>query len=223
MTDYSRSNHFIYHENINALYINGRKSWKRFGAQLGLRAENTIMYGNQLGNPHVTGSSFKRSYTGVFPTGFISYKLDSVGNVLSASVSRRISRPNYYLLNPFVIFRDNYSYSLGNTMLSPQYQNQLQLKYQHKQNLGLSLQYGRFKDVIFQTTQAVNNIFFTSPNNVSQGYMVIIASNYSVSPFTVVDHKYKYNARSYGVERDNIHRKIKTKCQRRKIDSYEPV
>nr|WP_315822348.1 TonB-dependent receptor [Paraflavitalea speifideiaquila] len=68
--DYGRSNHFIYKENINAAYINGRKDWKRFGMQLGLRLENTQIKGNQLGNAAVPASSFTNDYTGLFPTAF---------------------------------------------------------------------------------------------------------------------------------------------------------
>jgi hypothetical protein len=49
----SKSNHFKYHENINAAYINGQKSWKRVAIQMGLRFENTQAVGQQVGNAAV--------------------------------------------------------------------------------------------------------------------------------------------------------------------------
>ena len=46
--DDTRSNHFIYKENINAAYVNLQKQFKKFSVQLGLRAEQTIADGNQI-------------------------------------------------------------------------------------------------------------------------------------------------------------------------------
>jgi hypothetical protein len=77
--DNGKSNHFKYHENINAVYINSQKMGKRLGAQLGLRIENTRATGRQLGNAVVPASTFTKDYTKLFPSVFISYKLDSPG------------------------------------------------------------------------------------------------------------------------------------------------
>jgi hypothetical protein len=181
--DNRRSNHFKYHENINAAYINGQKSWSRFGVQLGMRVENTEARGNQIGNDSVPGMRFFKSYTGLFPSAFLSYKLDKKGNnTLVLMAVRRINRPNYQLLNPFVVFKDQYSYGSGNPMVTPQYQNRIELKYQHKQFLNMGLSYNKFTDVIFQTTQAVGEIFTTRPENIANGYMVLLNTTVSVSP-----------------------------------------
>ncbi|RRB06712.1 outer membrane beta-barrel family protein [Larkinella rosea] len=183
LPDFGKSNHFIYRENINAAYVNSRKQWKRLGAQLGLRLENTLADGHQLGNSEVKATSFTRKYTRFFPSAFVNYKLDSSGNnTLTISVARRINRPNYQLLNPFLFFRDTYSYTSGNPLLKPQFHVQYELKYQYKNQLGLALQYNRFTDVIFQTTQAVGNLFITSPNNVARGYILALATNLSLAP-----------------------------------------
>ncbi|SFD14520.1 outer membrane beta-barrel protein [Spirosoma endophyticum] len=181
--DNGKSNHFKYHENINAGYVNGQKEWKRLGVQLGLRVENTQARGQQLGNDVVQESRFTKNYTGAFPSAFISYKLDTLGkNTLSFMAVRRINRPNYQLLNPFVFFRDQYSYTSGNPLLNPQYQNRYELKYQHKQFLNMGLSFNKFTDVIFQTTQAVDNIFTTRPKNISDGYMLLLNTMVSLSP-----------------------------------------
>jgi hypothetical protein len=181
--DNSKSNHFLYHENINAAYLNGQKSWKRFGIQLGLRIENTIAKGNQLGNEMVAATSFDKNYTGMFPSGYLSYKLDTLGkNTLGLMAVRRISRPNYQLLNPFVFFRDQYSYSSGNPLLNPQYQSRIELKFQHKQFFNMGLSYNRFSDLIFQTTEAVNDVLTVRPKNIAGGYMVLLNTTVSFSP-----------------------------------------
>jgi hypothetical protein len=121
--DNTKSNHFKYRENIHAAYVNTRKEWKRGGVQLGLRAETTQAWGNQLGNEAVKGSTFSKNYTKLFPAVFINYKLDSLNrNSLNLSFTRRVYRPDYQSFNPFVFFRDQYSYTAGNPLLLPQYQ-----------------------------------------------------------------------------------------------------
>ncbi|GAB3784966.1 outer membrane beta-barrel family protein [Spirosoma horti] len=181
--DNGKSNHFKYHENINAAYVNSQKEWKRFGFQLGLRVENTQARGQQLGNEVVQRSEFTKNYTGIFPSAFMNYKLDTLGrNTFSLMVVRRINRPNYQLLNPFVFFKDQYSYTAGNPLLNPQYQSRYELKFQHKQFLNMGLSYNKFTNVIFQTTQAVDNIFINKPENVANGYMAILNTSLSVSP-----------------------------------------
>jgi Outer membrane protein beta-barrel family/CarboxypepD_reg-like domain len=182
--DYTKTNHFLYHENLNAGYFNTRKSWKRLGLQLGLRVENTNVEGNQIGNAIVAGTTFSRSYTGLFPTAFLSYKLDSLGNnTLNISLSRRISRPNYQALNPFVEYLDLYSRNMGNPMLSPQYQYRFDVNFQHKRSFGIGFQMGRFEDVIFQSsTEAVGELYITRPINIPTGFMYILSSNLSQNP-----------------------------------------
>jgi hypothetical protein len=183
--DNSKSNHFKYQENINAAYINTQKSWKRVGIQLGLRAEQTIANGQQLGNAAVAGSTFDKNYIQLFPSLFINYKLDTLArNTIAFSITRRISRPNYQLLNPFLFFRDQYSYSVGNPLLNPQYQYRYELKYQYKQSLRMTLSYNRFSSLIFQTTDVVDKVFITKPENVGNGFMLLLNTGLSVTPAT---------------------------------------
>lgn len=178
LPDYSKSNHFVYKEQVQAAYVNMRKLWKRVGVQLGLRAEHTLITGTLLANPAMAENSFSRQYTNLFPSAFASYRLDSNGNnTLSVNISRRIRRPNYQQLNPFLIYRDGYSYSTGNPFVTPQFQYRGELKYQYKQLLGVSVQYGRFTDVIFDITQVVDNLFITRPENIAGGNMIVLTTN----------------------------------------------
>ncbi|NBA86127.1 outer membrane beta-barrel protein [Emticicia sp. CRIBPO] len=181
--DNSKSNHFKYHENINAAYVNSQKAWKRLGVQLGLRVESTQARGKQLGNEEVSGSSFTKNYTSLFPSAFVSYKLDSVNkNTLTLMMVRRIARPNYQSLNPFLFFRDQYSYSSGNPMLKPQYQSRVELKFQHKQLLNMGLSYNWFTDIFLPTTEAAGNVFITRSDNVAKGFMFLLNTTLSLSP-----------------------------------------
>ena len=173
--DNLRSNDFKYLENINAGYLNAQKAWKYSSLQLGLRIENTNAKGQQFGNTDVAGSNFNRSYTQIFPGVAFLYKLDTTNTrSISLVLSRRINRPNYQNLNPFVFFRDKYSYSVGNPMLRTQAQYRYEIKYQHKRWLRFGLSYNHFIDVILPTTTVIDNIFYTKQDNIGEGYMLLL-------------------------------------------------
>ncbi|MGV3656841.1 MAG: outer membrane beta-barrel protein, partial [Chitinophagaceae bacterium] len=118
--DYRKSNNFEYKENIAAAYVNINKQFKKFGVQGGLRYEYTTYTGNQYGNPQRQDSSFTSSYGSLFPTVFVSYKMNDK-NQFGASFARRIDRPAYQDLNPFLEFIDVYTYEQGNPFLRPQF------------------------------------------------------------------------------------------------------
>ncbi len=116
--DYTKTNHFIYRENINAAYINANKDFKRFSIQAGLRFENTTSTGHQLGNVQKPDSVFKRDYNALFPTLYLQYKLDTAGKQsISLNYGRRVDRPYYEDLNPFLSPIDKFTYYTGNPFL----------------------------------------------------------------------------------------------------------
>ncbi|MCF0071261.1 TonB-dependent receptor [Dyadobacter sp. CY261] len=176
--DNRRSNHFQYRENISAAYASGEKRWARFGMQMGLRLENTVARGHQFGNDSVQAMRFTKNYTKIFPSIFLNYKVNAQ-NVFVLMAVRRINRPNYQMLNPFVFYKDQYTYSAGNPQLTPQYQDRLELKYQHKSFLNMGLSYNRFTNGIFTTIEAQGDTFISRPDNIARGYMVLL--NTSVS------------------------------------------
>ncbi|MDQ3279602.1 MAG: TonB-dependent receptor, partial [Bacteroidota bacterium] len=108
--DFARSNHFIYEENINAAYLNlSTPLSKKISAQFGLRLENT----NAKGVQKTTGDNFDRQYFQLFPTAYFQYKANDKNN-FSLNFGRRVSRPSYQSLNPFIRFIDRYTFSQGN-------------------------------------------------------------------------------------------------------------
>src|SRR5678816_2955791 len=126
--DYGRSNHFIYEENVNAAYVNySRPLTKKWFGQFGLRLENTNATGDQV----TTGQKFDRHYTQLFPTAFIQYKA-SEKNSFVLNYGRRIQRPNYQDLNPFILFLDKYTFEQGNPNLQPQFAHNIEpVSYTH--------------------------------------------------------------------------------------------
>jgi iron complex outermembrane recepter protein len=148
--DYEKTNRFKYKENINAVYLNASKEIKKWGFQAGLRLENTNYSGNQFGNPQRRDSLFQKSYVGFFPTMFVSYNANTK-NQFSFSYGRRINRPAYEDLNPFMFYLDKYTYGEGNPFLRPSYANVLEASHTYNQWLTTTLNYSHTKDLFSET------------------------------------------------------------------------
>ena len=148
--DYEKTNRFRYKENINAAYLNASKEIKKWGFQAGLRLENTNYSGDQFGNPQRADSFFKKSYVGFFPTMFVSYNA-SEKNQFSFSYGRRINRPAYEDLNPFMFYLDKYTYGEGNPFLRPSYANVLEMSHTYNQWLTTTVNYSQTKDLFSET------------------------------------------------------------------------
>jgi iron complex outermembrane recepter protein len=166
VNDVTRSNHFLYKENINAAYVNFSKQFsKKWSGQLGLRTENTNITGNQL----TTGEVFKRNYTQVFPTAYIGYTANDK-NQFALSYGRRIDRPNYQDLNPFYYFLDKYTYQVGNPYLRPQFSHNIELVHTYRGILNTSLNYSRTNDIIQDVLEQIDstNSSFMKKSNIAR-------------------------------------------------------
>jgi hypothetical protein len=148
VSDFNKTNSFDYKENINAGYVNFSKEVNKWGFQLGLRAENTNATGYQKGNELRLDSSFNRSYTNLFPTSYITYKANEK-NEYALNFGRRIDRPSYQDMNPFVFYLDKYTYNKGNPFLQPQIGNNFEFAHTYNQFLTTTINY-TIVDRIFQ-------------------------------------------------------------------------
>lgn len=160
----ARSNHFIYDENINAAYVNYNTKIKKWSLQGGLRVENTIAKGKQVTND----SSFKRNFTNLFPSLFVSYAL-SDKDQLTVSYSRRVTRPNYQDLNPFTFFLDSLTYRVGNPYLLPQFTHNMELTYAFKSKYIFTLNFNNTDNVISQILRqnSADKITYNTSENIA--------------------------------------------------------
>lgn len=138
--DINKTNHFIYHENNQAAYVNFSKEYKKFNLQLGLRGELTNIETEQkMGN-----ITFDSSYFQLFPSAFFNYKMTEE-QTLGVSVSRRIDRPGYSQLNPFLFLIDVTTYATGKPGLLPQLTWSYELSYTLK-SISFTLGYSHTRD-----------------------------------------------------------------------------
>ncbi|MCB0699945.1 MAG: TonB-dependent receptor [Chitinophagales bacterium] len=134
--DSTRSNHFLYDEQISAAYVSGTGKKGKWSGQAGLRAEHT----HQNGHEQTQDKRFERNYTSVFPTAYVSYKADDK-NTFECNYSRRIKRPFYRELNPFTKVNNQYSASIGNPYLQPMFTHNMELKHNYRGKLITTISY----------------------------------------------------------------------------------
>jgi hypothetical protein len=154
-----RSNHFLYEESILAGYLIGHyKISNSFKVQAGLRTEQTLAEGYSLNLEQKT----PRRYLDFFPSMVLSQQVDS-NYQLIYSYSRRINRPSYGSLNPYVLYVDPYTSIQGNPMLQPEYSHVFEINQVLRQDYQLSLSYTLVDDNIvqvpFQDAEATTTTF----------------------------------------------------------------
>lgn len=188
VSDFNKTNSFDYKENINAGYVNFSKEVNKWGFQLGLRAENTNATGYQKGNELRLDSSFNRSYTNLFPTSYITYKANEK-NEYALNFGKRIDRPSYQDMNPFVFYVDKYTYNKGNPFLQPQIGNNFELAHTYNQFLTTTINYTIVNRIfqqsfiqdgfatIVQTTNIGTKTNFGIASNIQLSAKKILSSN----------------------------------------------
>jgi len=177
---------FIYTENIQAGYINGRAQFKKTSLQLGLRLENT----NSTGNSVSTNRINKASYLKLFPSFFIQQTLNA-NNSINFSYSYRIGRPNYNMLNPFVWTLDPYTQNTGNPLLNPQFTHAAKISHTYKGMFITSIGYNYTNDpytmVLYQNdvtkvvTQTMTNLSNNFDFNASETFQLPVTKWWSMN------------------------------------------
>lgn len=130
-------NQYIPITSINANYKFNDKVYAAYGTysnvigkktnyQLGLRAESSVYNGTLLTN----GNSFGNKYPlSLFPSVNFTHQIDQTQDI-QFSLARKINRPNFFQILPFVDYTDSLNISRGNPDLIPEFTNSVELNYQ---------------------------------------------------------------------------------------------
>ena len=139
------SNYADLTEDVLAAFVSMKiKLNEKTSLDAGLRYEHTTTLLSTEEDENVVD----REYGDFFPSIFVSHKVND-NNMLQFSYGRRITRPTFNELAPFVFFTDPYTYTSGNANLLPTYTHSVKGDYSYK-NFIFSLQFSHDNNAIFR-------------------------------------------------------------------------
>ena len=157
------SNDYKYTEKINAGYFNYANKWNSLTYQFGLRVEISDFDGLLIDSNYHFGykfpDGFKNLGYSLFPSFFLTKPL-SDNEDLQFNYSKRIRRPRFWEVNPFVDINDPLNIREGNPALKPEYTNSFELNYFNRfnKNSGSFLAVLYFKNNVGDVTEYSDTI-----------------------------------------------------------------
>jgi outer membrane receptor protein involved in Fe transport len=175
------NSNYKFTDRVIAAYTTFSQQLKKFSYQLGLRVESSKYDGTLI----TTNSKFSNKYPfSIFPSAFATYKLTEKQD-LQVNYSRKINRPNFFQLIPFIDFTDSLNLSKGNPNLVPEFTNLLELSYQNQLAKGHSL---------------LSTVYFKNTNDLIARYQYPeINPNYPAKPDSVLFTSYANASQTYTV------------------------
>lgn len=126
------SNNYEYTEMVQAAYITYTGKLNSIGYQIGLRGEYSKFDGTLIDSAKKFGyeypGSMKNLWDGLFPSIYLSKKI-SESEEIQLNYSRRVRRPDFWQLNPFIDINDPLNIQQGNPALKPEFRNSLEFNY----------------------------------------------------------------------------------------------
>jgi outer membrane receptor protein involved in Fe transport len=180
INDPGLTNVFEYDQNVLGLYGTGAYEGKKWGVKAGLRLENTDL-STRLVN---TDEQNDNNFNNLFPSLHTSYKLTELLSV-QAGYSKRIFRPRLWDLNPFFNIRNNYSVSVGNPELLPEFTDSYELTSifaKGKVSTSLGLYYRYTTEVIERVSVFENNVNTVMPYNLGTKKITGVEFNGKYAP-----------------------------------------
>lgn len=169
-TSQSNQNNFIFRENTHALYVTDEFRWKFLRLTAGMRAEKTYL-DNESPVDKITKTS---NYTVLLPNFSAQFTLDST-QYITMGFGKRVRRPAFKDLSPFVDNRDPLKIKEGNPDLKPEYSYNYELGYlknfKHF-NVGANLFYRDINSLIQKViTEDDNGVQYEKPDNFTGAYL----------------------------------------------------
>lgn len=165
------SNHYKYREIVNAAYITYTDKIGEIGYQLGLRAEHSKFDGTLIDSATKFGyqypSDMGNLFNALFPSVFLSKKIGD-DDELQLNYTRRIRRPNFWQLNPFVDINDPLNLRQGNPALTPEFTNSFEFNYNKTYSSGSFLgvvYYSNSQDEMTQYSDTITTGQYEQLNN----------------------------------------------------------
>jgi len=205
----NQRNNFLFQELINAAYfIYSNSFWKVLKIQVGVRGEFANTY-TKLLNTQPYQKNYLKLKNILYPTVHIRYDIND-HHSMQLSYSRRVTRPNFWNLNPFVDVSDKQNLRMGNPNLGPEFADNLELGYSlylNKSSFSATLFYRHRSDLITRFTEMRqayikdNRIYYTLIDN--KIYTIPIDDNFlgtDTFTYTLTSSQNLNKSQSVGLE-----------------------
>ncbi len=155
------SNNYRYREQVNAGYVTYTNMLAGIGYQIGLRAEHSDFEGELVDSAQKFGyeypNSIKNLWDALFPSLYLSKKVGD-NHEFQLNYSRRIRRPRFWQLNPFIDINDPVNIQQGNPAIRPEFTNSFEFNYQNTYNSGSFLGVLYFRNNVGDITRYSDTI-----------------------------------------------------------------
>lgn len=170
MPDATLQNNYNYTQQTHAAYISANNGFGKFGYQAGLRMEYSRYDGTAA---QLNGLKYSNEFLNLFPSAYVSYKLGKYDNIYLSYI-RRIDRPSFWQMMPYVDVSNPQDTSAGNPALIPEFIHNTELSYNRVFEKGHNF----FGSIYYQYTQNLidrvkrfsdNGNSYTRPENLGSG------------------------------------------------------
>lgn len=155
------SNNYNYREMVNAAYATYTSRVGSIGYQLGLRAEQSKFDGELVDSARKFGYEYptklKNLFDALFPSVFLSKQVGDEQEI-QVNYTRRIRRPNFWQINPFVDISDPVNLRQGNPALKPEFTNSFEFNYSKSYTSGSLLAVVYYRHTMGDITQYSDTI-----------------------------------------------------------------
>ncbi len=148
---------FSSEEKVYAAYGTYAQKFNNTNVQLGLRWESSTYDGDLISRNQKFGNKYPNSF---FPSVFITRSLGKNQDI-QLNYTRKINRPNFFQLIPFIDYADSLNVTRGNPGLVPEFTNNIELSYQlpyrKADNFLFSIYYKKTDNLIarYQTKETI--------------------------------------------------------------------
>jgi len=175
----NHSDRFEYAENISAAYASITGDVGKWSFEGGLRGEYTQTNGKSL----VLNTNNRKNYFKLFPTIFVLYKMNK-DNEINLTYNSRISRPEYWRLNPFKSYTSPYTYLEGNPALQPAFIYNGELGYTYKQQYNISFYLRRTVDYFsnISVQDNITKLLYDTQRNLDLSQEMGFSASFPIKP-----------------------------------------
>lgn len=174
------SNNYKYREMVNAFYLTFSNKINKFSYQVGLRTEQSKFDGELVDKGQKFGyqypSSVKNIWDALFPSLFLTQTIGDKEDI-QINYTRRIRRPNFWQLNPFIDITDPVNLRQGNPTLRPEFTNSFEFNYNKTYKSGSLLGVIYYRNNLGDITQYSDTIsaeLYRQLNNAAVGSNAIL-------------------------------------------------